>query len=295
MYEPPVINEAPAYRPFDRTDIAAAHRLSLAAGWPHRAEDWQLMFDAGDGFVAQDNGEVIGTALYWKCGADSGTLGLVIVSPAQQGRGIGRELMERVLEALGDRVTYLHATPAGKPLYEKLGFEMCGTVAQHQGIVAGVPAVTQPAAERLRVLTAADVPRVIELASRASGLDRRQAIPALLDAAQGVVLERDGELLGFSLCRRFGRGYAIGPVVAARSPDAWRAKSLITHWFGHRAGEFTRIDVPGDAGLSDWLSALGLAHTDTVVKMVRNHRTGWYRGDPDPTYGVFGIVNQAMG
>lgn len=295
MYEPPVINEAPAYRPFDCTDIAAAHRLSLAAGWPHRAEDWQLMFDAGDGFVAQDNGEVIGTALYWKCGADSGTLGLVIVSPAQQGRGIGRELMERVLEALGDRVTYLHATPAGKPLYERLGFEACGTVDQHQGIVAGIPAVTPPAAERLRVLTAADVPRVIELASRASGLDRRQAIPALLDAAQGVVLERDGELLGFSLCRRFGRGYAIGPVVAARSPDAWRAKSLITHWFGHRAGEFTRIDVPGDAGLSDWLSALGLAHTDTVVKMVRNHRTGWYRGDPDPTYGVFGIVNQAMG
>lgn len=295
MSEPVVIEKAPAYRAFKRTDIAAAHALSLAAGWPHRAEDWQMMFDAGDGFVAHDNGDVVGTALYWKCGADSGTLGLVIVSPAQQGRGIGRQLMERVLEALGDRVTYLHATPAGKPLYEKLGFEACGTVDQHQGIVGGVPAVTPPAAERLRALTAGDVPKVIELASRASGLDRSQAIPALLDVAQGVVLERDGELLGFSLFRRFGRGYAIGPVVAAHSPDAWRAKSLIAHWLGNRADEFVRIDIPGDAGLIDWLSALGMAHTDTVVKMVRNHRTGRYRGDPDPTYGVFGIVNQAMG
>ena len=58
----PTVKKTPTYRAFESNDIVAAHALSRAAGWPHRAEDWQWMFDAGSGFVAQDNGEVIGTA-----------------------------------------------------------------------------------------------------------------------------------------------------------------------------------------------------------------------------------------
>lgn len=294
MSETPVKN-ALSYRAFRSEDIAAAHALSLAAGWPHRAEDWQWMWDAGNGFVALDNGEVIGTALYWKYGEGRSTLGLVIVSPHAQGRGIGRKLMEWVLEALGQRITFLHATPAGKPLYEKLGFEACGTVDQHQGKVGNVPAVTPHAGEQLRSLTRADVPKVIELASRASGLDRSEIIPALLDVAQGVVLERSGEFVGFSLFRRFGRGYAIGPVVAKHSPDDCRAKALIAHWLARNEGEFVRIDAPGGAGLNDWLNGLGLTRVSTVVKMVRNAPAERHSSEPDAIYGAFGIINQAMG
>lgn len=294
MSESPA-KKAPIYRAFTSNDIVAAHALSLAVGWPHRAEDWQFMFDAGSGFVAEDNGEVIGTALYWKCGADRATLGLVIVSPLEQGRGIGRRLMELELEALGKRVTFLHATPAGQPLYERLGFQACGTLDQHQGTVASVRAVTPPDGERLRALTADDVPRIIELASRASGLDRSQILPALLEVAQGVVLEHSGELLGFSLLRRFGRSYAIGPVVAARSPDEQRAKSLIAHWLAKHVNDFVRIDVPGNAGLNDWLNARGLTRVNKVVKMVRNEPAEQHCGDADAIYGVFGIITQALG
>ena len=289
------VKKAPAYRPFKSADIAAAHALSLAVGWPHRAQDWQFMFDAGSGFVAEDNGALIGTALCWKYGADRGTLGLVIVSPQEQGRGIGRRLMELVLEALGNRVTFLHATPAGKPLYEKLGFDACGTVDQHQGIVGTVPAVTPLVGEQLRPLTGDDVPKVIELASLASGLDRSATIPALLDVAHGVVLQRGGELVGFSLFRRFGRGHAIGPVVAMSSPDERRAKLLIAHWLAKQEGEFVRIDVPGGAGLGDWLIAGGMERVDSVVRMVRNAPAEQRSVDPDAVYRVFGIINQAMG
>ncbi len=287
--------KAPTYRAFGADDIVAGHALSRAAGWPHRVEDWQWMFDAGGGFVATDNGEVIGTTLYWKYGADRSTLGLVIVSPDEQGRGIGRRLMELVLEALGGRVTFLHATPAGMPLYEKLGFKACGTIEQHHGTVGSVQAVTPAVGEQLRSLRTGDVPRVIELASRASGLDRGEIVPALLDVAQGVVLERGGELLGFSMFRRFGRGYAIGPVVAAHSSDNWRAKSLIAHWLAQSAGEFVRIDVPGEAGLTDWLRELGMTRVDAVVKMVRNGPTEQSSVESDDTYRAFGIINQAMG
>jgi GNAT superfamily N-acetyltransferase len=288
------VKKSPAYRRFTSADIDAAHGLSQAVRWPHRADDWRFMFDAGTGFVAEDNGTVIGTALCWKFGTERGTLGLVIVSPDEQGRGIGRKLMELVLEELGNRVTFLHATVAGKPLYEKLGFVTCGGLTQHQGTLARIDAVAPPVGEQLRAATAADTPKLIELASRASGFDRSATIPALLEFAQGVVLERDGEVLGFSLLRPFGRGYAIGPVVAQHASDDLRARALISYWLAQHEGDFVRIDVPGDAGIHDWLTSLGMTRVDSVEKMVRNASADLREAAPDATWRAYGIVNQAM-
>ncbi|MFP3799621.1 GNAT family N-acetyltransferase [Paraburkholderia sp. SIMBA_027] len=290
------------YRRFSADDIDAAHGLSVAVRWPHRPEDWRFAVEAGEGFVAVDNGVVIGTALCWKFGADRATLGMVIVSPDQQGRGIGRKLMELVLEALGERVTFLHATPAGQPLYEKLGFAACGGLTQHQGTVEQAPAVVLPQGETLRAVTPADLPTLIDLASRGCGLDRSATLSALLAVAQGgVVLERDGIITGFALARRFGRGYAIGPVVAATAGDSGdqddhaRAKALVSHWLAQHVGDFVRLDVPGGAGIEAWLPSVGLVPVDSVVKMVRNASAEQHSGEPDAAWRAYGIINQAMG
>jgi predicted N-acetyltransferase YhbS len=281
--------EAPTYRPFTADDIGAAHALTTELNWPHRADDWRFVVDAGTGFVAEDASGVVGTALCWKYGRDTASLGMVIVSPARQGAGIGRRLMELLLEELGERTTILHATPAGKPLYERLGFREIGTIHQHQGAAFQPPLVSLPPGERLRPIGANDAPRLIELASRASGLDRSALLPALLDVAGSIALDRDGELLGFALFRRFGRGYAIGPVVAPDSADSSRAKALISHWLALNAGVFVRIDTPGDSGLSEWLEGLGLARVDTVVKMAKNGVLA-----VDREVRQFGIINQAV-
>lgn len=73
------------------------------------------MLENGGGFVAQRSGAVIGTALCWQFGQHCGTVGLVIVSPQEQGRGVGRQLMELALEALGSRTVFLYATLDGQP------------------------------------------------------------------------------------------------------------------------------------------------------------------------------------
>lgn len=217
------ITDSITYRRFTLDDIAAAHALTAEVKWPHRTDDWRFVVQLGVGFVAEDASGVIGTALCWKYGAERASLGMVIVSPAQQGRGIGRKLMELVLEEVGDRVTFLHATPAGQPLYEKLGFCAAGTLDQHQGAAFQPPLVSLPPGERLRPLGSSDTARLVELASRASGLDRAEVLPALLGTADGIALDRDGELIGFALFRRFGRGFAIGPVVAPASEEIGRA------------------------------------------------------------------------
>jgi GNAT superfamily N-acetyltransferase len=279
-------------QPFSESDIEGAHALSLQFSWPHRRDDWRFAAAAGHGFVVREGTHVVGTALCWPWGEDGATLGLVIVAADQQGRGIGRMLMERLLDALGPRMTVLHATQAGQPLYEKLGFRKIGLLHQHQGAGFAAPVVEPPPGERLRPLEPGDTPRLIELASRASGLDRGALLPPLLDISEGVALVKDEAVLGFALLRPFGRGHAIGPVavVADDGLQTQRAKALIADRLAANAGAFTRLDTPDEQGLGPWLESLGLARVDTVVKMARN-------GAPAHDAGVlqFGIVNQALG
>ncbi|MBW0450759.1 GNAT family N-acetyltransferase [Paraburkholderia phenoliruptrix] len=281
------------YRRFTLDDVAAAHALTVELKWPHRPDDWKFVAQLGTGFVAEDASGVIGTALCWKYGRDRASLGMVIVSPARQGHGIGRKLMELLLEELGGRITFLHATAAGQPLYEKLGFRATGTLDQHQGAAFQPPLVSLPAGERLRPLGSSDTARLVELASQASGLDRGEVLPALLENADGIALDRDGELIGFALFRRFGRGFAIGPVVAPASGDSSRAKALISHWLALNEGVFVRVDTPGDSGLTGWLEQLGLPRVDTVVRMVRNAQPQNVAANASP-YLQYGIINQAI-
>lgn len=275
------------YRRMGERDLPAAHALSQAVRWPHRLEDWQFVHRLGTGFVAECEGTILGTALCWAYGSDHGSLGMVIVSPDAQGKGIGRELMTRVLGELGARSTLLIATPAGQPLYERLGFVAVGRVHQHQGTVFEPVMAVPPAGERIRPIGASDGPKLARLASRALGMPRATVLDELRRVADGVVLDSGGEPVGFAFCRRFGRGYAIGPVVA---PDAERAKALIAHWVGVRAGAFVRIDIDGASGLSPWLAEMGLAEVDTGITMVRGEPAHAEKG-----LCQFAIINQALG
>ena len=279
-------------QPFSSADIAGAHALSLALRWPHREDDWRFAAQAGRGFVVKEGERVVGTALYWPFGEAGATLGLVIVAPDRQGHGIGRLLMERLIDVLGPRMTVLHATPAGQPLYEKLGFRPIGLLHQHQGSAFHIPQVAALPGERLRSLEAGDMPRLIELASRACGLDRSSLLPPLVELAQGIALVRDENVIGFALLRPYGRGHAIGPVVAAADDglQTQRAQRLIADRLAANAGAFTRLDTPDEQGLGPWLESIGLPCVDTVVKMARN-------GAPahDPDFLQYAIVSQALG
>jgi len=282
------------YRAFAPADIPSAHSLSKEFGWAHRQEDWEFSAECATGVVAEERGVVIGTALCWKFGTDCASIGHVIVSAEHQGRGIGRKLMETLLEELGPRTVFLHATPAGLPVYEKMGFRVCGWLNQYQGQVDAPVVVGLLDSEQLRPATPDDFPVLNELALRASGFERHGILSSLFKLGESVVLERGREIVGFSTLRRFGRGHVIGPVVAPRSGEEHLAKALIGYWLTGRPGDFVRIDVPSRASLTDWLGTQGLKRVDTTPKMVRNAPPGASSVSSGQGCELYAVISQAM-
>lgn len=275
------------YRPMTAADIEAAHGLSVRLKWPHRLEDWTMLQRTAQGFVVEDNGVLIGSAFACHQGAFS-SIGLVIVSDEYQGKGIGRQLMGLALEAATPRTPILNATLAGAPLYASMGFVEFGQIQQHQGLALEPTLEPLASGEICRGLTDSDHAALLKLAKAGSGLDRRDVLEYLLpEAEHGVGIEHDGKLQGFALLRPFGRGRAIGPVVAQNTRQA---EQLIARLLATIPGEFVRIDIPADCGLAPWLESVGLKQVDRVAQMARGPA-------PMPSDGVqqFALVTQAIG
>lgn len=260
------VSQPPAYvyRPMTADDVGNAHGLSVALKWPHRLEDWAMLQRVAQGFVAEDNGRLIGSSFACHQGEFS-TIGLVIVSDDYQGKGIGRRLMDLALATAVPRTAILNATQAGAPLYEKMGFKSFGEIQQRQGQAPSLLPMPLKAGNHCRNLTDADSARLIELANAGSGLDRSSVLADVLPGIErGIGIERDGLLRAFALLRPFGRGLCIGPVLAE---NADQARHMIEELLSKVPYAFVRIDIPADCGLAHWLEDIGLKRVDSVTPM----------------------------
>ncbi|MGK6327889.1 GNAT family N-acetyltransferase [Erwinia sp. DT-104] len=266
--------------------LDAAYALTQRLHWPHRREDWRQALALGEGLAAVENGELIGTTLYWRWG-DYASIGLVIVADEAQGKGIGKQLMQTVLAALEGHQLRLHATEMGKGLYEKLGFVATGKIAQHQSReLAPGERVPPQASQSLRPARREELTALGELESRAHGQRRPTLIAELFaNGDRFLVLEEQDQTAGFACLRRFGHGFAIGPIICG---DLQQAKVLVSELLAGLEGAFVRIDTDSACGLGDWLATLGMAQVDMPVTM--------HKGKPWQPQGVraFGLMSQAM-
>lgn len=274
-------------RRFTAGDLETAEALTREVQWPHRLEDWRFGLTHGEGVVAVRDNQVVGTGLRWLWGRQHATLGMIIVAGQVQGRRIGQSLMHSLLAGMEDRTLLLHATSDGRGLYERVGFHITGEIRQHQGIARPAQLVALSEGERLRPRGRTDAKALVALDAHAAGMPRDAMIRQLLKESETVVLARGSDAVGFSVLRRFGRGYAIGPVVA---PDLDSAKALIGYWCSRHAGRFLRIDVDAASGLPEWLESVGLQRVAMATAMVRG--TPPQRGFAS---GGWALMNQAMG
>lgn len=275
-------------------DLDQLHALSIAVGWPHRAEDWQFLRRVGEGVVALDEiGRVLGSAMWFPHGDDFATIGMVITSPRLQANGTGQWLMRHAFDRLDGYNLGLNATRAAHRLYLSLGFEPEKVVFQCQGEAREPETAVALPGVSLRTVRSDEIAAVGKLDREAYGANRSQVLSELLDHSRNVGLFRNGKLEAFALCRPFGRGHVIGPVVASDDEDAI---AVTRPFVAEHAGRFLRLDTrQKDGRFAEFLSRCGMPVFDTVTTMSRGRR--WVAEDCGLARRprVYALASQALG
>src|SRR6185369_2196058 len=121
------------------SDIPAAMQLKEAAGWNQTEEDWRrlLTLEPNGCFAAVKDGRLVGTTTTTTYGNDLAWIGMVLVDPQERRQGIARTLMNVAMDYLNGKVASvkLDATAQGKPVYEKLGFQVESQVEGWSGTI----------------------------------------------------------------------------------------------------------------------------------------------------------------
>lgn len=271
-------------------DVSHGYRLSQQVKWPHRQEDWAQALSLGEGLVAETEKGIVGCAVIWPWEGQHSTLGLVIVDPSCQGQGIGKKLMEGLLEKVPNSNVRLHATEMGKGLYEKYGFRVQRPIFQHQTTQLPVIAARQLSVdEKIRPLCEHELSSLIDNDYQSHGMLRPALWQNLFNSADALlVLEKSGSITGYMVIRKFGRGTVIGPMLAQ---DEDSAQALFCHGASQLVGQFLRLDTYGNTPFSNWLVEQGLPCIDAPLIMVKG--IPWQRAEQ--AMQDFSLMSQAMG
>ena len=217
-------------------DIEDAVALSEAEGWNQTAADWRrlIQLDPDGCFAMREGGQLIGTVTTTTYASTLAWIGMMIVHREHRRRGLGAALMRLALDYLerrGVATVKLDATPAGKPLYESLGFVTEVELERWQGVA------TRNSVTDSRETTSASRRSLIDLDRAAYGVERGPLIESLADDAvidPIVVSRNDGSASGYVLARRGRLATYIGPIVAESASDAQDLlDSALTRLDGH--------------------------------------------------------------
>ncbi|HEY2516405.1 MAG TPA: GNAT family N-acetyltransferase [Polyangiaceae bacterium] len=118
------------YRTSHDLDFEQLAALFRTAGWGYRADDPAMLaaMVSGAKYVvsahdSDQGGRLVGFARAISDGVTNAYVGSVAVLPEYRGRGIGSEVVRRLMEGR-DKVRFvLHARKAMHPFYRKLGFD----------------------------------------------------------------------------------------------------------------------------------------------------------------------------
>jgi len=273
-----------ALHEMELADVPHLHELSIAVRWPHRPEDWTFLLEHGKGLIAKDEiGRLVGTAMWIPYGPKQGNICMVITSPRFQTLGAARWLMEKIVVQMDGRAKNLIATKEAYRLYISMGFKPTSTIYQHNGIVHQAP----KAPDHARSMTVEDHAAIIALDFEATGLVRDAILKQILRTAEGTVVTQAGQVTGFALCRHFGRGHVVGPIVASSQEDAIALLDPIVKAYQDK---FLRVDTAFEGPLRDYLTATGMVHFDTATRMALGGPV-----IPAGSVSSYAIVSQAFG
>ncbi len=112
----------------NRSNLTIVDSLRKLENWNQTLTDLErfVSYEPNGCFLANWDGEPVGTVTTTTYGQQLGWIGMMLVHPDHRRKGIASALIEQSLDYLkakGVRCIKLDATPAGEPVYRRLGFQ----------------------------------------------------------------------------------------------------------------------------------------------------------------------------
>jgi predicted N-acetyltransferase YhbS len=167
------------------------------------------------GVVAESNGKVVGSNFLDERDAIK-AVGPITVDPASQAKGVGRRLMEAVIErgsgAAGIRLVQDAFNRTSMSLYTSLGFDIKEPLA----LMRGKPRNLLAAGVEVRPMEASDLPACAALCQKIHGFDRNNELTDTRPMFNSFVLTRRGKIAAYMAAPTF---WVLNHAVAETQQD----------------------------------------------------------------------------
>jgi len=256
-------------RPMVPADIVDCIALSEAEGWNQTMKDWQILVERPQNscLVAECDDRLVATATAMDYSNEVAWVGMVLVEKNYRGRGISKILLLSLLDQLGScKSVRLDATPAGQPVYEKLGFKNEYVIYRMTNSSVS-NADHQRSFKKSETIQLSDIPEISLLDHSAFGANRTYLLNSLLVQNSGIALclKSHERITSFTLGRKGRKYLQIGPVVA---PDLSEAINLISDSLAECYSIPVVMDVLSDKPeLIQWLTSVGFSHQRQFFRM----------------------------
>ena len=250
-------------------DLDQALGLSLNEGWNQTMNDWKFLFENPENvsIVAEKDNRVAGTATALNHENKIAWIGMVLVDKSLRGQGAGKMLLENIISRLKHvESVKLDATPAGEPLYRKLGF-----IAEHNIFRMTSDSLNYSSAIVLSGesdnINQENLSEVVKLDRKIFGADRSYLLMNLLSGNpdRAFYLKKDNSPEGYAFGRAGSRFNYVGPVNALTQESA---RELILKSLKSLNDQKIAIDILEDkVDVISWLESIGFVKQRHFVRM----------------------------
>ena len=258
--------------PLQATELRDAEALVREAGWNQLAADWRIFLELGTVYAVRNSARrVVATAATIPYGDRFAWISMVLVASDFRGRGIATQLLRRCVDDLVGRrlAPALDATPAGRMIYIRLGFEDSWGFRRYSAPGPGRKDITPqtPDGVVIRSICGDEWHMLCRYDAQAFGADRSALLARLRGRAPGAELAawRGDRLIGFVLGRDGRSATQLGPVAAE---DEDTAQALLGLALAGVRGPIYIDLVDGKSALRRWLEGRGFAPQRPFTRMV---------------------------
>ncbi len=277
------------FRIMTDNDIDAGMELKERAGWNQTRQDWKnFLFLRPEGcFVAVIGETIVGMVTTINYDNAFSWIGMVLVSAEHRRKGIGTGLLNVAIKSLENCETIkLDATPAGKKVYDRLGF-----VDEYELVMMTCPAFHlnpgfPPSELTVKPIAAGDLAQIAEFDAAIFGRNRLPVLQAWWkNSPEYACFTCEGERIsGYCLGRKGTNFECIGPLV---SNTHKQAEVLLLHALQNTKGRPVLINsFLHTPKFLTFLEGLGFSRQRSLNRMYRG--TNSCPGKPEKQWAVCG-------